>query len=76
MFRPNLEAGYEALVHDRMRELYPDPIAIRAVRQARRPATGPIRRARRSVGRALVVLGTQVAGPQSESLSGGHRQAA
>jgi len=76
MFRPSIEAGLEAQVHDRQRELYPEPAALHLVRRSRRPSAGPIRRARRSVGRALVVLGTQVEGATSESLSGGHQQAA
>ena len=75
MFRLNLESGLDAQVHDRMVELYPDPDAVRAARRSRRRTTGPVRRARRSVGRALVALGTQVAGAQPESMSGG-RQAA
>jgi hypothetical protein len=74
MYRNSIESGLEVEVRDRMHELYPDPVVVRLSQRSRRKA-GPIRRARRSVGRALVALGTQVAGPQPESLSGG-RQAA
>ena len=74
MYRNSIESGLDLEVHDRMQQLYPDPSVVQVSRRSRRQA-GPIRRARRSVGRALVVLGTQVAGTQPESLSGG-RQAA
>ena len=74
MYRNSIESGLEIEVHDRMQQLYPDPVVVRLSHRNRRKA-GPIRRARRSVGRALVALGTQVAGTQPESLSGG-RQAA
>ena len=74
MYRNSIESGLDFEVHDRMQQLYPDPAAVR-LSDNPRPKTGPIRTARRSVGRALVALGTQVAGTQSESMSGG-RQAA
>ena len=74
MYRNSIESGIEIEVRDRMQELYPEPAAVRLRQRSRRKA-GPLRRARRTVGRALVVLGTQVAGTQPESLSGG-RQAA
>jgi hypothetical protein len=73
MYRNSIESGLEIEVHDRMQELYPDPVVVR-LRHRSRHKSGPIRRARRSVGRALVALGTQVAG--TEPASWGRRQAA
>ena len=74
MYRNSIESGLDFEVHDRMQQLYPDPAVLR-LHDGPRQKAGPIRSARRSVGRALVALGTQVAGTQPESLSGG-RQAA
>ena len=75
MYRNSIESGLEIEVHDRMQELYPDPAVVRLSHRNRRKA-GPVRRARRSVGRALVALGTQVAGTEPASWSGGRQQAA
>jgi hypothetical protein len=75
MFRLNLESGLELQVRDRMEDLYPDPRAIAASRRQRRRAIGRVRRARRSVGRALVSIGTQIAGSSADSLPGGQQAA-
>ena len=74
MYRNSIESGLDIEVHDRMQQLYPDPAAV-LLKHRSGPKAGPIQGARRSVGRALVSLGTQVAGTQPESLPGG-RQAA
>ena len=74
MYRNSIESGLEIEVRDRMHDLTPDPVVVRLSHHQRRKA-GPIRRARRSVGRALVALGTQVAGTEPASWTGGQQAA-
>ena len=69
-----IPSGLEIEVHDRMQELYPDPVVVRLSHRSRHKP-GPLRRARRSVGRALVAIGTQVAGTEPASWTGGQQAA-
>lgn len=74
MYRNSIESGIELEVRDRMQDLYQGTRAVRPDTPSRR-TPGPIRRARRSVGRALVAIGTQVAGTEPASWTGGQQAA-